>query len=172
MQEKGQTVSVFYSVTLTLQPNMYRNDPSDQYDQSRLEILTKLELIRCLVKEATLYAELTASANVHWHGWIQFYYKKESPTKFTTVFHNLFRHNKIIGFVNIGQSLDLNGWKEYCTKDQFITHEELKRVPILRYKQDDIDPLNLIFFDDYRKYNELCMEQTEETLNNTDQLNK
>lgn len=111
-----------YFFTITLQPNLYKLTADEQYDKTTPELIVMLKL---LSEKFTLVTELTKSLNVHWHGIIQLGDKKNP-------FVNMFRGDKMFGFVNISPIRNESQVYEYIRKDLENTAKELNRRSILR----------------------------------------
>lgn len=118
--------SVKYAFTITLHPSMYKLPIDEQYDQTYLELITRLKSLPtkvCLIAEITQY-----NYNVHYHGTMQFIVKSKDHQ---LDFINLFRQSKIFGFKNIKQVDDEDGWKSYIIKDLDKTRILLCRPPVI-----------------------------------------
>lgn len=126
MPSEGNT-SVKYAFTITLQPKLYKYKPDEQYDKSYMHIAKQLKALNTRVD---LVAECTKSYNLHMHGILQFInYKPKS--NLMLMFHNLFRNDPIVGFVNIRQIDDEIKWLDYIMKDVNVTVELISRPPMI-----------------------------------------
>lgn len=126
MPSAGNT-SVKYAATITLQPKLYKYKPEEQYDKSYMHIAKQL---MALGTKVDLVAELTKNYNIHYHLVIQFVNFKPK-SNLMLMFHNAFRNDPIVGFVNIKQIEDEVKWLDYIMKDINITKETINRPPII-----------------------------------------
>lgn len=137
-------LSVKYAFTLTLQPKLYKYKPEEQYDLTYMHVTT---LLKALISTVDVIAELTVNCNLHYHGVIQFKSFKKSQN-LELLFRNTFRADKYIGFVNIRQLTDEEGWLEYITKDISHTRNSINRPPVLLNEFEDIrapEPLEFMY---------------------------
>lgn len=119
--------SVLYAFTITLQPKLYKLKPEEQYDKTYMHVA---KLLKSMNTDVDLIAELTRSANLHMHGIIRF--KNFKPkTNLMVMFHNSFRNDSFVGFVNIKQITDEKKWLDYIMKDVNTTLESIHRPPII-----------------------------------------
>lgn len=120
--------SVLYAITITLQPKLYKYKLEEQYDRTYLHVGKQL---KALGTKVDLIAEITKhNCNLHYHGILKFYNFKPK-TNLIIKFYDHFRMDPIIGFVNIRQMDDEQGWKDYITKEIYYTKESLDRMPIV-----------------------------------------
>lgn len=114
-----------YAFTLTLKPSMYKYTSEEQYDRTYL-LAYKHVKSRCVY--VTMIAEHTKAYNIHYHGIITFVMSKSCPKK---KFVDSFRNHPFIGFVNIKQMENDQGWLDYIKKDLKATREMINRPPII-----------------------------------------
>lgn len=114
--------SVLYSFTVTLKPILYSLEANEQYDVTYSNLVRLLKNLNVCI---TMVSEYTKCFNIHFHGIIQFKTPNKNHMK---QFYDLFRKNKLFGFVNIRQIDDLENWIKYMKKD---LHEFTDRRPII-----------------------------------------
>lgn len=139
MPSAGNT-SVKYAFTITLQPKLYRYKPEEQYDKTYMHIA---KVLKALNSRVTLVAELTRSANIHYHGVIQFINFKPK-SNLTVSFHNAFRGDKYAGFIKIIPIDNESKWIEYISKDVTDTTETIIRPSIILNEFNDLPNDNLL----------------------------
>jgi len=122
-----------YSFTITLRPRFYKKTAEEQYDDIIPHIIKIMDL---LSNKYTLIAELTKCYNIHLHGSIKFRLTSKNLCKY---FHDAFRNDTYVGFVNIRQTMDDSTWHDYISKDFTKTYNALSRRPILRDHLDKYD---------------------------------
>lgn len=122
--------SVLYSFTITLKPLMFKKEPEDQYDYVIPEIVGIMNMISL---KYSMVVELTKSYNIHLHGVIQF---NLTDTPCIKRWYKAWRNQPRIGFTNIKQITDFEGWKEYITKSFKETMDNINRRPIIK---DDLE---------------------------------
>lgn len=141
--------SVKYAYTITLRSQLYKLNPEDQYDKTYLHIASLLKGLICTVD---LVAELTRSCNIHYHGIIQFN-NINSKQNLQLMFRNIFRSDKYVGFVDIKQITDEEGWLNYIIKDIPSTRNSINRPPLILNEFNDIP------YDEFELQFELINEQ-------------
>lgn len=128
-----------YALTVTLKPNLYRYKAEQQYDTTYIKLIDKLNILSSSKK--LVVAELTNSANIHYHCMLIF------PLGIAKCYQKYiidgFRNMKEFGFVCVKQITDEQGWIEYLTKNLKETQMAIQRPPII------IDEENLL------KYNNI-----------------
>lgn len=123
----SESFSVDYSFTITLRPKCFTHEPEIQYDDTNFHVRARLASIS---PHFTIVAEVTKAWNIHYHGIIKFVLKDKVDC--AKRFHARFRNDNLVGFVNIKQITDYNGWCEYIVKDLQKTTESIGRRPIIR----------------------------------------
>lgn len=121
-----------YSLTITLRPKCYTQEPEKQYDNTYEYVSRK---IRSLTQTYTLIAEVTKAYNVHYHSILRI-----SPNQYKDNLKQIyacFRNDNLIGYIKCDQTINYNKWVEYLQKDIIHTMNALNRRPII-YDQYDI----------------------------------
>lgn len=119
--------SIMYSFTITTKPQLYKFDGTEQYDLCTYHVAEQLE---SLSPEWSAVAELTPNGfNLHFHGIIVFHKRHKNHQK---QFVDQFRGSKYVGFVNIKQIDDLDGWKVYLMKTAPEFKKLVGRPPIMK----------------------------------------
>lgn len=133
--------SIDFAFTVTLKPNLYCDEPHQQYDKTYSQLI---QILKSKGSFVTCVAELTKSYNLHMHGIIKFDMKnvEHKSRNLMLRFTNLFRKHKLFGFVNIRQIDDFPKWKEYISKDIHETRSLLNRPPILIDNYEIFDNMN------------------------------
>lgn len=147
----GQRVSQKYAFTVTLKPKLYDHNAEDQYDKTSTVLEQSLAKVG---HHFTCVTELTKSANIHYHGVIDF---EMNHPNFIKKFHDHFRcrcSNKykckcLFGYVNIKVLEKEDGWKDYISKELKVTYDSISRRPIVR---DDFNYFPLSTFELYGFY--------------------
>lgn len=135
-----------YSFTVTLKPILFKGPASEQYDDTYVHVWNLLNSLASRDEDnvgpkLTLVSELTKNYNIHYHGIIQMPLRKNSDCM--KRFHDVFRNNRKLGFVNIKQIEDKPGWITYITKDLAQTRDQVNRPPII-YDYYNIVPNNVL----------------------------
>lgn len=103
---------VQYAFTLTLKPSLFSQTAESQFDATKDAVLLALARI---ATRFSLIGALTKTANLHYHGIIEFGPGNASNTK---LFYDTFRKVSSIGrMINITQIDDYPGWIDYLTKN-------------------------------------------------------
>jgi len=136
-----------YAITLTLRPIWYKKTIEEQAKLIKDELF-RLHGARRL--SLSLVLEYTKAYNLHSHGLI----KKHNINALSHLrqINDIFRGNKIIGFICIKPITDINKWKEYIEKSRDLMIKDIGYHSI-------IDDFNL--FSSITKY---CPEQKVETI--------
>jgi len=128
-----------FSITITLNPRMYKFCAEDQYDMTA-EALYEYFRLKSPFAKYTFVAELTPmSCNIHYHGIVEFTNKSLCETQARKWLADLFRNNKIYGHkCKLDLITELPKWIEYILKDKDKTKKVINRRPIV------VDELNLL----------------------------
>lgn len=119
-----------YAFTITLKPNLYRYPLEKQYDETYLYVSEKLLTI---AQQLTMVAEVTKAGNLHFHGVICFTLSKHKHIKSNNKnFIDLFRNDHIVGFTNLKQIDNEQGWIEYMSKELESFLQVNNRRPIIQ----------------------------------------
>lgn len=120
--------SVDYSFTITLKPKgLFCLEPEQQYDAAVKHINDKL---LALTMSHTIVCELTLSYNIHFHGICCFNISRKDKNCQKEWF-KCWRNDPYVGFTNLRQVTDKNGWLEYMAKDFDKTYLALNRRPLI-----------------------------------------
>lgn len=111
MTSAGLQYTQDYALTVTLQPKYHKLAVEEQYDLLNNRINDILKQNRFV--KITLIVELTKSFNIHGHGFIKI---KLSRTSLRQMY-DIFRNDKIIGYVYLKPIDDHVKWLDYTTKD-------------------------------------------------------
>jgi len=117
-----------YAFTVTLKPVLYKLESEEQYDGTFNELK---RLLSQLALKLTLIAEHTVGYCVHYHGIITFTLHGHSKRDVKKRFYDLFRCQKLFGFVNIKAIENEPGWVEYISKSFEQFKFDADRRPII-----------------------------------------
>lgn len=125
--------SVDYSLTITLRPKCYIQEPEQQYDATYEYIL---RILRSLTEHLSLVAEVTKSFNIHYHSILQLPLGDGNCLK---KIYKAFRNDPIVGFIKCDQTVDKATWIGYLKKDIIHTYNSINRRPIIYDHYDIFD---------------------------------
>lgn len=105
---------MFYFVTITMNPRWFKQTPEDQYDILKNELTRELKYIK---EHKTLVFELTKAFNIHAHG--MFYLRRRREL------HDLFRGNKVVGFIKVEQPNNYELCMNYIFKNVIDFYKDI-----------------------------------------------
>lgn len=117
-----------FTVTLTILPKHYVLDATQQYDLCTERVA---DLLNTYFKKYTLVAELTKSANIHYHVFAE-PKLNVSEVHLNKLLKDAVRKHKYIGFICVKQATDEKGWIDYILKSNLETSRLISRPSILR----------------------------------------
>lgn len=126
--------SIRYAFTVTLNPKLYNEPASQQFDKSSEELFKHLVLM--FNANFVLVSELTKNYNIHYHGSIEFIMIDVKKYNLMKRFVDSFRKSKLFGFVNIKPIDNEPIWIDYIGKEFHNFCSDTNRRPILK---DDFD---------------------------------
>ena len=104
-----------YAFTITLKPWLYKYTPSRQIADSVDVVKSGLAALG----HSTLLWELTKASNIHYHGVIEMYTQSLTLQRIKNLhlrWNNKWRNHLEIGFTNLTQITDEQGWLAYIGK--------------------------------------------------------
>jgi len=111
-----------YFVTITLKPRYYTQTPEQQFDILKNELVRELAYNK---EQQTIVFELTKAFNIHCHAILWLRKNRE--------LHDVFRANKVIGFIKVEQPKNYEQCMEYIFKNVSDTYNTLRcRHPVIK----------------------------------------